>query len=57
MNRLSNFLEVSTGEIANLARIVGKNDVSKLDKDDLVSVDRNLARATGVRWVNGKYLK
>ena len=57
MNRLSNFLEVSTKEIANLARIVGKNDVSKLDKDDLVSVDRNLARASGVRWVNGEYLK
>jgi glutamate synthase domain-containing protein 2 len=57
VNRLSNFIEVSTKEIANLARIVGKNDVSKLDKDDLVSVDRNLARATGVRWVNGEYLK
>ena len=39
VNRLSNFIEVSTKEIANLARIVGKNDVSKLDKDDLVSVD------------------
>jgi glutamate synthase domain-containing protein 2 len=57
VNRLSNFIEVSTKEIANLARIVGKNDVSKLDKDDLVSVDRNLARASGVKWVNGEYLK
>ena len=57
VNRLSNFIEVSTREIANLARIVGKNDVSKLDKDDLVSVDRNLARASGVKWVNGEYLK
>jgi glutamate synthase domain-containing protein 2 len=57
VNRLSNFIEVSTREIANLSRIVGKNDVSNLDKDDLVSFDRNLARATGVRWVNGEYLK
>jgi hypothetical protein len=57
VNRLSNFIEVSTREIANIARIVGKNDVSKLDKDDLVSVDRNLARASGVKWVNGEYLK
>ena len=39
VKRLSNFIEVSTREIANLARIVGKNDVSKLDKDDMVSVD------------------
>jgi glutamate synthase domain-containing protein 2 len=57
VNRLSNFIEVSTREIANLTRIIGKNNVSKLDMDDLISVDRNLARATGVRWVNGEYLK
>ncbi len=57
VNRLSNFIEVSTREIADLTRIVGKDDVSKLDKDDMVSVDRNLSRATGVRWVNGEYLK
>ncbi len=54
--RLSNFIEVSTKEIANFTRIVGKNDVSMLDKDDLVSVDIDLARATGVRWVNGDIL-
>jgi len=54
--KLSNFIELSTMEIGNLTRIVGKNDVSLLDKDDLVSVDMNLARATGVRWVNGDIL-
>jgi len=54
--KLSNFIEVSTKEIANFTRIVGKNDVSMLDKDDLVSVDRDLARATGVRWINGDIL-
>ena len=57
VNRLSNFIELSTREIANLTRIVGKNDVSKLDREDMVSVDRNLSKATGVRWVNGEYLK
>ena len=57
VKRLINFIEVSTKEIANITRIVGKNDVSKLDKDDLVSVDRNLAWATGVKWVNGEYVK
>jgi len=56
VKKLSNFIEVSTMEIANFTRIVGKNDVSMLDKDDLVSVDRDLARATGVRWVNGDIL-
>ncbi len=56
VKKLSNFIEVSTMEIANLTRIVGKDDVSKLNKEDLVSVDRYLARATGVKWVNGEYL-
>jgi methylamine---glutamate N-methyltransferase subunit C len=56
VKKLSNFIEISTKEIANLTRIVGKNDVSKLDKEDLVSIDRDLAKATGVRWINGEYL-
>ena len=56
VNKLSNFIEVSTKEIANFTRIVGKNDVSKLNKNDIVSMNGDLARATGVRWVNGEYL-
>jgi glutamate synthase domain-containing protein 2 len=56
VKKLSNFIEVSTKEIANLTRIVGKNDVSNLDKEDLVSVDRDLAKVTGVRWIDGEYL-
>src|SRR3990170_4570419 len=36
IEKLSNFINVSTREIANLTRIVGKDDVSKLDSDDLV---------------------
>ncbi|HEX7468323.1 MAG TPA: glutamate synthase-related protein [Methanobacterium sp.] len=55
VKKLSNFIELSTKEIANFTRIVGKNDVSKLYKDDIVSLDKDLARATGVRWLNGEY--
>lgn len=54
--KLSNFIELSTKEIANLTRIVGKNDISKLNSEDLVSVDIDLARLTGVRWINGEFL-
>ncbi|MBZ2165741.1 glutamate synthase-related protein [Methanobacterium spitsbergense] len=56
VKKLSNFIGISTKEIANLTRIVGKNDVSKLDKEDIVSINRDLARASGVKWVNGEYL-
>lgn len=52
--KLCNFIELSTKEIANLTRIVGKNNISHLNKDDLVSVDRDLSRLTGVRWINGE---
>jgi len=53
VKKLKNFIEVSTNEIANLTRIVGKNDVNDLNKDDLISMDRNLSMITGVKWVNG----
>jgi len=32
VKRLTNFIELSIEEIANLTRIVGKDDVNKLDK-------------------------
>jgi glutamate synthase domain-containing protein 2 len=56
IKKLSNFIELSTNEIANLTRIIGKNDVSKLDSEDIISVDRNLAMAIEVKWINGQYL-
>jgi glutamate synthase domain-containing protein 2 len=55
--KLSNFIELSSKEIANLTRITGKDDVSKLDKSDLVSADRDLAVITGVKWINGELQK
>jgi glutamate synthase domain-containing protein 2 len=54
--KLTNFLYASNNEIANLTRIVGKNDVNKLNKDDLVSMNKDLSLITGVKWVNGDYL-
>ena len=55
IKRLKNFINISNNEITNLTRIVGKNDVKKLDKDDLVSMNIDLSSITGVKWVNGNY--
>jgi glutamate synthase domain-containing protein 2 len=54
VRKLKNFLEVSKKEIANLCRIIGKNDINELNKDDLISMDRDLSIITGVKWVNGQ---
>jgi methylamine---glutamate N-methyltransferase subunit C len=53
---LTNFVRVSNEELANVARIVGKDSVSKLSSEDLVSLKRDLTEATGVKWVNGNTL-
>ena len=52
--RLANFIKVSTEEIANIARITGKNDIKKFKSSDLVSLNRDLARLTGVKWLDGQ---
>jgi glutamate synthase domain-containing protein 2 len=52
--RLASFVRLRTAEMANLARIAGRSRLSELDRDDLVSVDRDLARLTGVRWLDGR---
>jgi glutamate synthase domain-containing protein 2 len=54
VKRLSNFIRVATAEVAELTRIVGKDDVKKLDRDDLVALNRELAEITGTRWVDGR---
>jgi len=51
VRRLTNFINVSTQEIASLARIVGKNEVKDFDITDLVSFKKNLAEITGARWL------
>lgn len=52
--KLSNFIKASTEEIANFARITGKDDIKKLGKDDIVSVKRDLAELAGIKWMDGK---
>ncbi len=52
IKKLSNFINISTKEIANLTRIVGKDDVNKLDSDDLVSLNKDMGIITGTRWLN-----
>lgn len=51
---LASFLRVRTEEIANLVRITGRARLSDLGRDDLVNEDRDLARLTGVRWIDGR---
>jgi glutamate synthase domain-containing protein 2 len=54
ITRLSNFIRIATQEIAQLTRIVGKDDVNKLDRDDLVSMNKDLAFITGTNWLSGE---
>jgi len=43
-----NFLKGSVDEIEILCRIVGKDSIHKLDRDDLAAMDEETARITGV---------
>jgi glutamate synthase domain-containing protein 2 len=51
--KLSNFLKISMEEVKNLTRMVGKDDINLLGKEDLVSLTRDLAMITGVEWLDG----
>lgn len=53
IRRLTNFVKVSNLEMANYARIVGKDDVRMLGKEDLVALKQGLAELTGVKWLDG----
>jgi len=54
VRRLTNFMNVSNTEIANFARILGKDDIRKLGTEDLVALRRGLSQVTGVKWLHGK---
>ena len=43
-----NFISGSVDEIKTLCRLVGKDSIHKLDKDDLAALDTETARITGV---------
>lgn len=53
VNKLSNFVKISTEEIANLTRIVGKDDIKKLGSEDIVCLIRDLSELTEIKWLNG----
>jgi len=53
VKKLTNFIKVSTEEIANFSRIVGKNDINLLNIQDLVSINKELSELTGIKWLNG----
>ncbi len=55
ISKLSNFINVSTEEIANFTRVVGKDNVNELDMEDLISMDKDLSLIAGVKWLNGEY--
>jgi glutamate synthase domain-containing protein 2 len=52
IRKLTNFMNVSNNEIAGLLRVVGKDDVRKLETEDLVALKKDLSEATGVKWLN-----
>jgi glutamate synthase domain-containing protein 2 len=54
VRKLTNFINVSNIEVANLMRIVGKNDIKNLGIEDLVALKKEVSEATGVKWINGK---
>jgi glutamate synthase domain-containing protein 2 len=53
IERLCNFIRVSTEEMAGLARVTGKRDVGDLDTTDLVSMRQELAGIVGCAWIGG----
>jgi glutamate synthase domain-containing protein 2 len=46
---LTNFIKASTSEMAMLTGLVGKNDVKKVNIDDLVALNEQMSKATGAR--------
>ena len=47
-NRVYNYLHVSTEELKTLARISGVYDIHDLTMDNLITVDEDIARYTGI---------
>ncbi len=47
-HRIANFINAATEELRTFARICGKGDIHKLDKNDLKALNPELARITGV---------
>ncbi len=48
---LANYLKASTTELTILTGMVGKADVKKVDREDMIALSEVMARGTGVRCV------
>lgn len=46
---LANFIKASTSEMAMLTGLVGKNDVKKVNTNDLIALTQHMSQATGAR--------
>jgi glutamate synthase domain-containing protein 2 len=53
IERLCNFIRVSTEEMAGFARIAGKHRIQDLDITDLVALKRELSIIVGCSWLGG----
>ena len=51
IQKLENFINVSTEEISEFIRIIGKNDIHDLNKDDLISLNSDLSKLADVKWL------
>lgn len=51
IQKLENFINVSNEEIAEFIRIVGKNNIQDLNKNDLISLNRDLSKLADVEWL------
>jgi glutamate synthase domain-containing protein 2 len=49
--RLANFLDASTAELADFARMTGKDDVHRLDLDDLCTTNSEISNHTAIAHV------
>ena len=47
--RVANFLNVSLAELKTFARVTGNRSVHGLNRDDLITTDRDIAAYTGIR--------
>lgn len=51
IHKLENFIKVSNEEIAGFSRIIGKNNIQNINKDDLISLNRELSEIAGLKWL------
>ncbi len=49
--RVANFLNVSLKELETFARVTGNHSVHDLSRENLVTMDRDIARYTGIRHI------